>query len=227
MAWGSWSYKPVGDDAADAENQAGCSPDTTHHSGRGTALPGFLTPATAIPPHTLWATLSSVVAAVLLALFIFMPRPWLPADHPGQTRHVGCGNSTAEAQAAGCKFDILSYTWVQPACFDQELMYEFLGRANWRWYPDEETVQELTVNEVANGQREYVYVTWEYYMTHCTYMWKKMHRSLMTSRSLDSYIFDYRHTEQCEMVLLDREHQLDSRSVMLVSKYPSCPIAAD
>ena len=52
-----------------------------------------------------------------------------------------------------------------------------------------------------------------------------MHRSLMTSRLLDSYVFDYRHTEQCKMVLLDREHSLDSRSVMLVAKYPTCPIA--
>lgn len=54
-----------------------------------------------------------------------------------------------------------------------------------------------------------------------------MHRSLVTSRSLDSYVMDYRHTEQCEMVLMDRERQLDSRSVMLVTKYPSCPIAVD
>lgn len=51
-----------------------------------------------------------------------------------------------------------------------------------------------------------------------------MHRSLLTSRELDSYVSDYRHTEQCEMVLLDRERQLDSKSVMLVAKYPSCPV---
>lgn len=58
-------------------------------------------------------------------------------------------------------------------------------------------------------------------------MWRKMHRSLLTSRALDSYVSDYRHTEQCEMVLMDRERQLDSTSVMLVAKYPSCPVLAD
>lgn len=53
-----------------------------------------------------------------------------------------------------------------------------------------------------------------------------MHRSTMTSRSLDSYVSDYRHTEKCEKVLLDRERDLDSASVMLVAKYPSCPVVS-
>lgn len=57
-------------------------------------------------------------------------------------------------------------------------------------------------------------------------VWKKMHRSTMTSRSLDSYVSDYRHTEKCEKVLLDRERDLDSASVMLVAKYPSCPVVS-
>lgn len=57
-------------------------------------------------------------------------------------------------------------------------------------------------------------------------VWKKMHRSLLTSRSLDSYVSDYRHTEQCQRVLLDREREQDSTSVMLVAKYPSCPIVS-
>lgn len=199
MAWGrSGTYAPIGDEASDAEHKAG-SPDAPNHSATS-AIPRFLGPAASIRPQTWWTTLSSAAAVVLLGLFVFTPRPWLPADHPGDVHHVGCGNSTAEARAAGCKFDVMSYTWAQPACFDQELMYDFLGQDDWRWYPDEETAEELTVGDVSDGQREYVYVTWEYYRTHCIYMWKKMHRSLMTSRSLDSYVFDYRHTEQCEMV---------------------------
>lgn len=167
MAWGTWSYIPVGDDASDTEHKAGSS-DTPNQS-RSTAIPEFLRAAASIPPQTWWTTLSSAAAVVLLGLFLFVPRPWLPVDRPDQSHHVGCGNSTAEAQAAGCRFDIMSYTWVQPACFDQELMYEFLGQGDWRWYPDEETVEEMTASEVADGQREYVYVTWEYYTAHCIY----------------------------------------------------------
>lgn len=57
-------------------------------------------------------------------------------------------------------------------------------------------------------------------------VWKKMHRSLLTSRELDSYVSDYRHTEKCEGVLLDRERDPAKTSVMLVAKYPSCPVVA-
>lgn len=168
MAWGrSGTYEPIGDEASDAEHKAG-SPDGPNRSGTS-AIPRFLRPAASIRPQTWWTTLSSAAAVILLGLFVFMPRPWLPADHPGKTHHVGCGNSTAEARAAGCKFDVMSYTWVQPACFDQELMYDFLGQDDWRWYPDEETAEKLTISDVADGQREYVYVTWEYYRTHCIY----------------------------------------------------------
>lgn len=51
-----------------------------------------------------------------------------------------------------------------------------------------------------------------------------MHRSLLTSRALDGYAADYGHTAQCEMALLDRERTEDEKSVMMVVKYPSCPV---
>ncbi|KAF3767035.1 hypothetical protein M406DRAFT_355445 [Cryphonectria parasitica EP155] len=145
--------------------------------------------------------MASIAAAVFFFLFVFTPRPWLASDRPSRIQYFGCGNSTADASAAGCRFD-------------------------WSWYSDEEGTQQLSLNDVAMGQHDYVYVTWKYYNTHCTYMWKKMHRSLLTSREIDSYISDYRHTEQCERVLLDRERAMESTSVMLVAKYPSCPVVS-
>ena len=167
MYWKRWSYKLVGKDAADVEDKAG-SPDGSHQHP-GTALPRFLRPAASASPHTWWAATSTAAAVLLLGLYMFTPRPWLRSDHPARIHHVGCGSTPAEAEAAGCKFDIMSYTWVQPACFDQELMYDFLGQRDWTWYPDEETQDALTVTDVAAGQHEFVYVTWEYYTTHCTY----------------------------------------------------------
>lgn len=99
-----------------------------------------------------------------------MPRPWLASDHPGRIRYFNCGNSTQDASEAGCKFDVMSYTWVHPKCFDQELMYDFLGREDWKWYESEDGLgQPLNASEVTRGQHEYVYVTWKYYTTHCTY----------------------------------------------------------
>ncbi|PSR82834.1 hypothetical protein BD289DRAFT_295458 [Coniella lustricola] len=171
-----------------------------------------------------WTT--TAAAVVFLVLFVFMPRPWLAADHPPQLQHFNCGNSTQDAAAAGCKFDLMSYTWVHPDCFDQQLMYEFLGADTWTWAMDEDSTELLNLNDVAMGQHEFVYVTWKHYTMHCAYMWRKMHRSILTSRELDSYVSDYRHTEKCATVLLDRERDLESTSVMLVAKYPSCPVVS-
>lgn len=94
-------------------------------------------------------------------------------ERPPTLSYYNCGNSSADATAAGCRFDVLSYAWLHPACFDQELMYEFLGAGEWAWYEDggeEEGKEEvLGLKEVAGGERERVWVSWGYYLKHCTY----------------------------------------------------------
>lgn len=167
MQWGNWSYKPINhigdpdpDPAAEVDEKDPEQQALNRRSPRTTPAAA----AASIVPLAVTAT-----AVLFIFLFVFTPRPWLKADHPDQVRHYGCGNSTQDAAAAGCKFDVMSYTWVHPRCFDQELMYDFLGSSQWTWYGDEDAAQPLALNEVAQGQHEYVFVTWEYYTTHCTY----------------------------------------------------------
>lgn len=164
MRWGSWSYKPLGDTSvsesdveAGDEKEEGGSPLSMRSSSRRPASESVI-PVTA-----------SIAAAVFFVLFLFTPRPWLSSDRPSQIRYFGCGNSTADASAAGCRFDAMAYTWVHPKCFDQELVYDFLGQYDWSWYADEQGTQPLNRSDVMGGQHEYVYVTWKYYTTHCTY----------------------------------------------------------
>lgn len=172
MPWKKWAYKPVGLGAeADPES------DEKHDHDQDDSTPS--TPITASLLHPILAArtggsslfpLAATATAVLFfVLFLFMPRPWLASDHPQQYAYYTCGNSTQDATEAGCRFDVMSYTWVHPNCFDQELMYDFLGQSDWHWYLDEDSEQALTLDEVTKGQHEYVYVTWKYYITHCTY----------------------------------------------------------
>lgn len=158
MQWGSWSYRAV-DHAGDGELEA----DEKDAETQRLYLSGRTTPVVGIVP-----LVATITAVLFFLLFLFMPRPWLPSDHLS-IRHYGCGNSSTDAATAGCKFDVMSYTWVHPKCFDQQLMYEFLGASEWEWFGDEAGAQPLVLHEVAQGQHDYVYVTWEYYITHCTY----------------------------------------------------------
>lgn len=168
MPWKKWAYTPVVLGGADADadhhqEEADEKNPMQEHCQETTAWTSRATAAGLFP-------LAATAAAVLFfALFVFMPRPWLASDHP--VAYYTCGNSSQDATDAGCRFDVMSYTWVHPNCFDQELMYEFLAESDWHWYLDEDSSdqQALTIDEVTRGQHEYVYVTWKYYITHCTY----------------------------------------------------------
>lgn len=166
MQWGKWSYNRLADHAAVDSDPDTEEKDAEQQQHLALGQHGLHRPlASRITP--LAVAMTAVLFFVLV--FVFVPRPWLAADRPSQVRYYGCGNSTQDASAAGCKFDVMSYTWVHPRCFDQELMYDFLGASEWTWYGDEEGTMPLALSDVAQGQREYVYVTWKYYSTHCTY----------------------------------------------------------
>lgn len=169
MPWKKWAYKPV--DLAEAEPETDEKNQETTTSTTPTTTPLTLHDhlRTATSTANLFPLAATAAAILFFALFVFMPRPWLASDHPQQVAYYTCGNSTQDATAAGCRFDVMSYTWVHPNCFDQELMYEFLGESDWHWYTDEDSTESLTLDDVTRGQHEYVYVTWKYYITHCTY----------------------------------------------------------
>lgn len=136
---------------------------------------------------------------------------------------LSCGNSPAEALAAGCEFDVMSFAWSQQACFDRELMDDFLSRKNWTWWVDEVDGVPLGLLDVRKGQYSQLFVTWEYHLVHCTYMWKKMHRAIQSGRPLDSYIANIDHTIHCEMMLLDDTVDRGARNTIIGVKYPTCP----
>lgn len=159
---------------------------------------------------------------IVLTLVIFLREPQ-PQDPVAET----CGNSSSEALSLGCSFDIISFAWLPARCFDQELVNQFLAIRDWKWYLDTEGQQTVDLASVAAGQYEQLYVTQEYHMYHCTYMWRKMHRALLAGNVVDGYIGDIHHTAHCEMQILDRSRPLDAISTSIYTKYASCPIKRD
>lgn len=164
------------------------------------------------------------VCTTVLALFVSSAFIVTQVQASGSSN---CGKSSDEARLRGCRFDVMSFTWSQPSCFDGPLMEEFLSLKNWTWWlPDTqepETYHSLGVEDVSSGQYAELHVSWEYHLYHCTYMWRKMHRAILKGEPLDSYVGNWAHTEHCEMMLLDRGRQLDSRKTVIKRKFPDCP----
>lgn len=168
--------------------------------------------------HLQWfVALGLTLIVFILVIFLRDPQSKDPAAET-------CGNSSSEAISLGCSFDIMSFAWLPPRCFDRELMNQFLAIRDWKWYLDTEGRQTVDLASVAAGQYDQLYVTQEYHMYHCTYMWRKMHRAIAAGAVVDGYIGDIHHTAHCEMQILDRSRSLDAISTSIYTKFASCPI---
>ncbi|PVH88365.1 hypothetical protein DL98DRAFT_366642, partial [Cadophora sp. DSE1049] len=133
-----------------------------------------------------------------------------------------CGTSRDEALSRGCHFDVVSFTWVPHRCFDEELSNQFLALRDWEWFLDPEALEKVDVRSVLAGDHDHLYVTWEYHVCHCTYMWRKMHRAILKGVLLDGYLGSTPHTERCEMVLVDRQNPLNDTSTIVFTKFAEC-----
>lgn len=174
------------------------------------------------------------ITLVLMALLFSIPallnHP--PANSPdgfssmSTSRQEGtwdqCGNSPADAIERGCRFDVMSFSWLPLPCFDSSLSAEFLALRDWHWYLDSTDEQEVLVNEVELGTHDQLFVTWEYHLNHCTYMWKKLHRAILREGPIDSYIGNYSHTLHCAEVLVGNSVPLAEKNTFIFIKYPTC-----
>jgi hypothetical protein len=136
-----------------------------------------------------------------------------------------CGTSPTEAQSRNCRFDILSFAWQTPECFDDELMQDFIhygGNNTWQFYTHPNRTDSVVSLAIAlEGQRT-LYVDWAYHVTHCTFMWRQMHRAYAVRGYVDSHLDSYEHTLHCQGVLLARDVGLGVVNVVAEVKYPGC-----
>jgi hypothetical protein len=179
--------------------------------------------------YVIAATILFLTATLLMLLLVF-----LPSKSHNQTR--SCGSSAAEARSLDCKFDIMSFSWLAPSCFDDDLAAEFEHLQTWQWSLSPLTAikhggnkdnntnkNNMTFVDAATvqlGEHESLYVSQEYHIQHCIYMWKKLHRAFLGVRQLDAYIWDFAHTEHCGRMLSEgNESRVATR---ILRKFPAC-----
>ena len=114
----------------------------------------------------------------------FVPK-YIPTGryYPGRT----CGHTWQEAEARGCIFDTISFSWLPPDCYDGQLVEEFDSKIHTPFFYTREGGKAATMEEVRKGHRGF-YVPWAHHLWHCGYLFRKMHKAIMAQTPVDSYI---------------------------------------
>jgi hypothetical protein len=137
--------------------------------------------------------------------------------------YTNCGDSPSTARSRGCSFDLLSFSWQTPECYDEPLISAFLAYPPkpWKFYKNFSATEEISQSVAALGESN-LHVTWEYHMVHCTFMWMQMHRAYTERGYIDSHLDSWAHTRHCQVVSLNREYGPDVVNVEGKLRYPEC-----
>jgi hypothetical protein len=64
----------------------------------------------------------------------------------------------------------MSFAWLPPQCYDDDLTEMFLREKQWSWWTDWSLNTTVKLEEVRRGEREDLYISLEYHLVHCVYM---------------------------------------------------------
>ncbi|KAI1170410.1 hypothetical protein F4777DRAFT_569361 [Nemania sp. FL0916] len=133
-----------------------------------------------------------------------------------------CGDSVATARARGCSFDLISFAWQTPECYDAELVNDFATwEGNWTFYADDKFTVPVGQDLAIQGDLTPLFVKWDYHMVHCTFMWRQMHRAYEKGY-LDSHLRNYNHTMHCQMMMLMDPETAAKKVTVAQIIYPEC-----
>ena len=172
-----------------------------------------------LPIHSQnWKLRTAIIAVLILLcgiLAIVLTRKHDGTNaHPAPIYHCGTSNTTAEARALGCKFDILGNSWTPKQCFDSDTAAEFREwvqlperqMGTFPFFHDKEGKERIRdEHELAESVGSYVYTTQEHHLAHCTFLMRRIFRAGASNGELrlNSRYGTLSHTVHCtEEVLL-------------------------
>ncbi|KAG9240858.1 hypothetical protein BJ878DRAFT_429379 [Calycina marina] len=170
------------------------------------------------------ATILVIGLVFTLLAVLFQGRPSYNHDHIRLRDDETCGSSPAEALRASCIFEPILIGWVPWRCQNAALASEFLERKNWTFSKTKNSTGHLSKEEFMAGEWSTLYTTYEFYVLHCTYAWRKVREAAKLGKALDEYLADAHQVNHCEMVML-RRMALETFDVEVYSKSVNCPRA--
>lgn len=142
----------------------------------------------------------------------------ISSPHP--PRFSSCGNTSTSARERGCSLDIVSASWQTPECFIEPLNSEFLSWKNWTWWMEKHGNVTVPLEDALKGDQD-LWVTWEYHMVHCTFVWRQAQIGYERGW-IDSHVRSYPHTLHCQHMLNVDTIAPDDNIVLLNVQYPIC-----
>ncbi|TDZ61935.1 hypothetical protein CTRI78_v004006 [Colletotrichum trifolii] len=171
--------------------------------------------------------LSKLLVGLVLSIIFAFSVTWalqsiVSPSHASSTREImksPCGNSSSDARARGCHFDVLSFCWVPDECFDRELTDKFRKAGPWVFYTDMNKTASIT-EEQFGSNTQHVYLTNRLHKAHCAYNMLRFHKALTENRMVHREDV-LTHTQHCTQVLT----RIDEPEDILVRakiQYPDC-----
>ncbi|KAG8168992.1 hypothetical protein KVR01_001741 [Diaporthe batatas] len=172
------------------------------------------------------------IPIVLFALYYVWDHTINQRDQPApntKKQYMYCGNTVAEARAAGCQFELMSYAWLPEPCVDQELEEEFRS-LGFPYFEDIEGTSPVPHEVVVQGD-QIVFSTWREHVWHCAFMWKKIVKianGVKGGGGLSTRMLRMNHTEHCsEMILADDGPPLDEVNTRGTPAFDECVYEED
>ena len=116
---------------------------------------------------------------------------------------------------------MISFSWQTRECFIEPLVSEFASWYDWSFYTEKWGNTTVPTEVALEGEQD-LWVSWEYHLVHCTFVWRQM--AYGYERGLiDSHVRSYPHTIHCqEMLFLDGGLAPDDIMIHAVVQYPVC-----
>lgn len=138
--------------------------------------------------------------------------------------HGDCGNSPEDALARGCRYSIVLHSWLPKNCLeDEDAEDELLMHKGRDWPYTLDSGTNLTMDQLRKGDYHHFTTTFDWHVTHCMYVWKRLHRIMMNgTRGLDSYTANFHHTNHCVKMIGGHPEGMKNSGTKIFVKYPVC-----
>ncbi|EGX90437.1 hypothetical protein CCM_06857 [Cordyceps militaris CM01] len=141
--------------------------------------------------------------------------------------HGDCGNSADDARARGCRYSIVLHAWLPASCLtaaDDEDARDMYRDRRWPFATAAAGgARNMTVGELGAGDYGYFDTTFDWHVTHCMYVWKRLHRILLDpTQELDTYTANYHHTSHCVKMIGGHPEGMKDSGTKIFVKYPKC-----